>query len=117
MPPSVESDIHRSKFAKIDGFREELNPSYGLLCRNRRQLEHSPVFRCLGNVALRLLGFVVLIPQLGVLGAAIACSASLVAMTLVLNVLCRQRTGLDPSVFILLRRFGSGKLAAQAPAE
>jgi O-antigen/teichoic acid export membrane protein len=66
-----------------------------------------------GNVALRLIGFVILVPPFGVLGAAISCTLSLVVATLVLNVLCRRRTGLDPSVFILLRRMGIGKLAAQ----
>jgi O-antigen/teichoic acid export membrane protein len=66
-----------------------------------------------GNVALRLVGFVVLIPPLGVLGAAIACAASLVVTTIALNALCRQRTGLDPSVLILLRRFGGVKLETQ----
>ncbi len=69
-----------------------------------------------GNVALRLLGFVILVPPFGVLGAAISCTVSLVAATIVLNVLCRRRTGLDPSVFILLRRLGIGNLAADATA-
>jgi O-antigen/teichoic acid export membrane protein len=68
-----------------------------------------------GNVALRLLGFLVLIPLFGVLGAAIACTVSLVITTIVLNVLCRQRTGLDPSVFILLRRTGTITPAAWSP--
>jgi O-antigen/teichoic acid export membrane protein len=66
-----------------------------------------------GNVALRLLGFLVLIPLFGVLGAAIACTASLVITTIALNMLCRHRTGLDPSVFILLRRIGIGPLTPQ----
>jgi O-antigen/teichoic acid export membrane protein len=66
-----------------------------------------------GNVALRLLGFLVLIPLFGVLGAAIACTASLVITTIALNKLCRHRTGLDPSVFIVLRRIGIGPLTPQ----
>jgi O-antigen/teichoic acid export membrane protein len=67
-----------------------------------------------GNVALRLLGFLVLIPHFGVLGAAIACTVSLVITTVALNLLCRQRTGLDPSIFILLRRIGIGSLPQAA---
>jgi O-antigen/teichoic acid export membrane protein len=66
-----------------------------------------------GNVALRLLGFLVLIPLFGVLGAAIACTASLVITTIALNMLCRHRTGLDPSVFILWRRVRIGPLTPQ----
>jgi O-antigen/teichoic acid export membrane protein len=62
-----------------------------------------------GNVALRLLGFLILIPPFGVLGAAVACTVSLVITTVALNWLCRHRTGLDPSIFILLRRFGGGR--------
>jgi O-antigen/teichoic acid export membrane protein len=68
-----------------------------------------------GNVALRLFGFVILIPPFGVLGAAVSCTVSLVVATVVLNVLCRYRTGLDPSVFILLRRIGIGR-EPQSPA-
>ena len=56
-----------------------------------------------GNVAMRLLGFVILIPRFGVLGAAIACTVSLVIATVLLNRLCRRRTGLDPSILILRR--------------
>lgn len=66
-----------------------------------------------GNVALRLLGFLILIPPFGVLGAAIACTVSLVITTVALNWLCRHRTGLDPSIFILLRRFGIGRAVPQ----
>ncbi len=70
-----------------------------------------------GNVALRLLGFLVLIPPFGVLGAAISCTVSLVITTIVLNLLCRRRTGLDPSIFILLRRIGIGPLVTVAPPQ
>jgi O-antigen/teichoic acid export membrane protein len=68
-----------------------------------------------GNVALRLLGFLILIPPFGVLGAAMACTISLVVATIALNLLCRHRTGLDPSVFILLRRIGFAKFATTVP--
>lgn len=56
-----------------------------------------------GNVVLRLLGFVVLIPWLGVLGAAISATGSLALATIALNLLCRQRTGVDPSILALVR--------------
>ncbi|MEY9183711.1 Na+-driven multidrug efflux pump [Bradyrhizobium sp. USDA 326] len=55
------------------------------------------------NVALRLVGFVVLIPWLGVLGAAISATVSLALATIALNILCRRRSGVDPSVLVLLR--------------
>jgi O-antigen/teichoic acid export membrane protein len=51
-----------------------------------------------GNIALRLAGFAVLIPLFGLTGAAIAATASLLLTALVLNVLCRRWTGIDPSV-------------------
>jgi O-antigen/teichoic acid export membrane protein len=53
------------------------------------------------NVVLRLLGFVFLIPWLGVLGAAIAATVSLALTTVALNVLCRRLTGVDPSILVL----------------
>ena len=53
------------------------------------------------NVALRLAGFLVLIPWFGVLGAAISATVSLVIATIVLNLVCRRRTGVDPSVIVL----------------
>jgi O-antigen/teichoic acid export membrane protein len=68
-----------------------------------------------GNVALRLLGFVVLIPLFGVLGAAVSCTTSLVIATIALNLLCRHRTGLDPSILILLRRIGRRHPGSTAP--
>lgn len=56
-----------------------------------------------GNVALRLIGFLILIPWLGVLGAAISATVALGLATIALNVVCRRRTGVDPSVLVLLR--------------
>jgi hypothetical protein len=38
-----------------------------------------------------------------VLGAAIAATVSLALTTIALNILCRRRTGVDPSVLVLLR--------------
>ncbi len=55
------------------------------------------------NVVLRLLGFLIFIPWLGVLGAAISATVSLAIATIALNVLCRRRTGVDPSILVLLR--------------
>lgn len=55
------------------------------------------------GVALRCAGFFVLIPWLGVVGAAIATAVSFVAITTLLNIQCRRLTGLDPSVRQLFR--------------
>ena len=55
------------------------------------------------NVGLRLLGFFILIPWFGLLGAAISATVALVLVTIVLNLLCRRRTGVDPSVLALFR--------------
>lgn len=55
------------------------------------------------NVLLRLLGFLIFIPWLGVLGAAISATLSLAIATIALNVLCRRRTGVDPSILVLFR--------------
>jgi O-antigen/teichoic acid export membrane protein len=65
------------------------------------------------NVVLRLVGFLVLIPWLGVLGAAISATVSLALATIVLNVLCRRRTGVDPSILVLFR-FSSWKAKVRA---
>ena len=55
------------------------------------------------NVVLRLFGFIIFIPWLGVLGAALAATLSLAIATIALNVLCRRRTGVDPSILVLFR--------------
>jgi O-antigen/teichoic acid export membrane protein len=65
------------------------------------------------NVALRLLGFLLFIPWLGVLGAALSATLSLAIATIALNWLCRRRTGVDPSVLVLLR-FSSWKAKPRA---
>jgi O-antigen/teichoic acid export membrane protein len=51
-----------------------------------------------GNIALRLAGFAILIPAFGLIGAAIAATGSLLFTALILNVLCRRWTGIDPSI-------------------
>ena len=84
-------------------------PAAAILLLTGHEGSYIPVLG--GNVALRLLGFVILIPHFGVLGAAISCTVSLIIATLALNGLCRHRTGLDPSILILRRRIGIGPLA------
>ncbi|QDP25286.1 lipopolysaccharide biosynthesis protein [Bradyrhizobium cosmicum] len=76
-------------------------PSAAILQLTGHERIYVPVVAA--NVALRLVGFVVLIPWLGVLGAAIAATVSLALTTVALNILCRRRTGVDPSVLVLLR--------------
>ena len=61
------------------------------------------------NVVLRLVGFAVLIPWFGVLGAAISATASLALATIALNLLCRRLTRVDPSILVLAR-LGPSKL-------
>jgi O-antigen/teichoic acid export membrane protein len=66
-----------------------------------------------GNIALRLAGFAVLIPAFGLTGAAIAATTSLLLTGLVLNVLCRRWTGIDPSVLGIVTQIRRS-LAAKA---
>ncbi|MBR1160295.1 polysaccharide biosynthesis C-terminal domain-containing protein [Bradyrhizobium elkanii] len=80
-------------------FQAAGGPSAAVLQLTGHERDYVPVVAA--NVALRLLGFVVLIPWLGVLGAAIAATVSLVVATIALNVLCRRRTGVDPSILVL----------------
>ncbi|WP_233287296.1 lipopolysaccharide biosynthesis protein [Bradyrhizobium oropedii] len=80
-------------------FQAAGGPSAAVLQLTGHERDYVPVVAA--NVALRLVGFVVLIPWLGVLGAAIAATGSLVLTTIALNVLCRRRTGVDPSIMVL----------------
>lgn len=57
-----------------------------------------------GNIALRFLGFALLIPRFGLEGAALAAAVSLVIVTVTLNLLCRTWLDADPSLLTLLRR-------------
>jgi O-antigen/teichoic acid export membrane protein len=68
------------------------------------------------NVVLRLVGFLILIPWLGVLGAALSATLSLAIATIAVNWLCRRRTGVDPSVLVLFRRFVRKAKPRAAPA-
>ncbi|NEU94461.1 oligosaccharide flippase family protein [Bradyrhizobium sp. UFLA 03-164] len=80
-------------------FQAAGGPSAAVLQLTGHERDYVPVVAA--NVALRLVGFVVLIPWLGVLGAAISATVSLVIATVALNVLCRRRTGVDPSIMVL----------------
>ena len=88
-------------------FQAAGGPSAAILQLTGHEGEYVPVVAA--NVVLRLLGFVVLIPWLGVSGAAVSATVSLALATVVLNVLCRRRTGVDPSVLVLVRSFRSPK--------
>jgi hypothetical protein len=48
-----------------------------------------------------------------VLGAAISATVSLALATIALNILCRRRTGVDPSILVLFR-FSAAKRGAYA---
>ncbi|MBB4369385.1 O-antigen/teichoic acid export membrane protein [Bradyrhizobium sp. cir1] len=82
-------------------FQAAGGPSAAILQLTGHERIYVPVVAA--NVALRLVGFLVLIPWLGVLGAAISATVSLALATIALNILCRWRTGVDPSILALLR--------------
>jgi O-antigen/teichoic acid export membrane protein len=54
------------------------------------------------NMILRFAGFSVLIPLLGLQGAAASAAVSLAVVTVALNYLCRRWVKIDPSILILL---------------
>jgi O-antigen/teichoic acid export membrane protein len=73
-----------------------------------------------GNIALRLAGFAILIPFFGLIGAAIAATVSLLVMAVVLNVICRRWTGIDPSVLCIIgqvRRWLAARQTAVAASQ
>src|SRR4051812_7299655 len=82
-------------------FQAAGGPAAAVLQLTGHEGEYVPIVAA--NVALRLLGFLVLIPWFGVLGAAISATISLAIVTIALNLLCRRRTGVDPSVLVLFR--------------
>jgi len=82
-------------------FQAAGGPSAAILQLTGHEGGYVPVVAA--NVVLRLLGFLILIPWLGVLGAALSATLSLAIATIALNWLCRRRTGVDPSVLVLLR--------------
>jgi O-antigen/teichoic acid export membrane protein len=56
------------------------------------------------NMILRFSGFAILIPQLGLQGAALSTAISLGIVAVAQNVLCRRWVGVDPSILILFRK-------------
>ena len=89
-------------------------PAAAIIQLTGQERAYVPVVAC--NVLLRLLGFFVLIPWLGVLGAAISATVSLTLATIALNVMCRRWTGVDPSILVLIRRASWKTKPAAAPA-
>jgi len=100
-------------------FQAAGGPSAAILQLTGHERIYVPVVAA--NVALRLIGFLVLIPWLGVLGAAISATVSLALATIALNILCRRRTGVDPSILALLRvsmwKRGTYRMRAAEPGE
>jgi len=70
------------------------------------QTGHEGLYTRLMTVGLmvRFLLMVLLAPALGALGAALAFTLASLALCIAINVACRQRVGMDPSVFCLFRR-------------
>lgn len=54
------------------------------------------------SVVLRVIGFFVVIPYYGITGAAMVTTAVMVIMAIWLNLQCRYKTGMDPSIFRFL---------------
>ncbi|WP_319567258.1 lipopolysaccharide biosynthesis protein [Cohaesibacter marisflavi] len=50
------------------------------------------------SLALRVIGFFVIIPHFGILGAAAVSGAVMIGMALLTNYFCRRLTGMDPSI-------------------
>jgi O-antigen/teichoic acid export membrane protein len=80
-------------------FQAAGGPAGAVLQLTGHESDYVPIIAA--NVMFRLLGFFILIPWLGLLGAAISATVALVIVTIVLNLLCRRRTGVDPSVLAL----------------
>ena len=54
------------------------------------------------SVLMRIVGFLVVIPTYGILGAAIVTASVMSVMSIIINIQCRKLTGLDPSVLRFL---------------
>lgn len=76
-------------------------PAAPIIQLTGRESSYVPVVAA--NVGLRLLGFFILIPWLGVLGAAASATFALGVTTIALNLICRRWTGVDPSILVLFR--------------
>src|SRR5207244_2983666 len=66
------------------------------------------------TVAIRTLGFVVLIPPFGVIGAVTATTLSFVAMAMMLRNSAKGAAGIDGSVLRLIARLRGARVAAPA---
>lgn len=64
------------------------------------------------NIILRFSGFAILIPILGLKGAALSTAISLAIVTVALNLLCRRWVGLDPSILVLFRKSSDKNIGA-----
>jgi O-antigen/teichoic acid export membrane protein len=82
-------------------FQAAGGPAAAVLQLTGHEGDYVPVVAA--NVVLRLAGFLILIPWFGLLGAAISATVALVIATIALNLLCRRRTAVDPSVLVLFR--------------
>src|SRR3954462_8201633 len=82
-------------------FQAAGGPAAAVLQLTGYEGEYVPVVAA--NVVLRLVGFLILIPWFGLLGAAISATVALCIAPVILNLLCRRRTGVDPSVLVLFR--------------
>jgi O-antigen/teichoic acid export membrane protein len=82
-------------------FQAAGGPAAAIIQLTGRESSYVPVVAA--NVLLRLLGFFIFIPWLGVLGAAVSATLSLALTTIVLNLICRRWTGVDPSILVLFR--------------
>ena len=80
-------------------FQAAGGPAAAIIQLTGRESSYVPVVAA--NVFLRVLGFFILIPWFGVLGAAISASLALGVTTVALNVICRRWTGVDPSILVL----------------
>jgi O-antigen/teichoic acid export membrane protein len=68
------------------------------------------------GLVLRCIALVVFVPRYGAMAAAAAWSASLIAITIALNLVCRRLVGIDPSVLALIDVGASRATAAGSPA-
>jgi O-antigen/teichoic acid export membrane protein len=94
-------------------FQAAGGPAAAIIQLTGRESSYVPVVAA--NVLLRLLGFFILIPWLGVLGAAVSATLSLGIATIALNLICRRWTGVDPSILVLFR-FSRWKAKARPAA-
>jgi O-antigen/teichoic acid export membrane protein len=98
-PAFVEQKWTLIVLALGTAFQAAGGPAAAIIQLTGRESSYVPVVAM--NVLLRLLGFFILIPWLGVLGAAAAATLSLGVTTIALNVICRRWTGVDPSIVVL----------------